>query len=43
MFPALAVTTPSTSALAGNERIAFPAPRSLNDPMGCRFSSLSQI
>ena len=43
MFPVLVVTTPSSSASLGALRIAFDAPRSLKEPIGCRFSSLSQI
>ena len=39
MFPALAVTTPPRSSSASAWRIAFSAPRSLNEPIGCRFSS----
>ena len=40
MFPALAVTTPSRSSSGDVCRIAFVAPRILNEPIGCRFSSL---
>src|SRR5688572_5507690 len=43
MFPALAVYTPRFSRSAPAQSMALPAPRSLNEPMGCRFSSLSQI
>jgi hypothetical protein len=43
MLPALAVTTPAATASGGACRIAFSAPRILNEPIGCRFSSLSQI
>jgi hypothetical protein len=43
MFPVLVVTTPAASSSRGALRIAFAAPRSLNDPIGCRFSSFSQI
>src|SRR4051812_12357986 len=42
MLPALAVYTPSLSCDDGIDRIAFSAPRSLNDPIGWRFSSLIQ-
>ena len=40
MFPALTVQTPSASCSGEHWRTAFAAPRSLNDPTGCRFSSL---
>src|SRR4051812_48638396 len=40
MLPALAVYTPSASCDFGIDRIAFSAPRNLNEPIGCRFSSL---
>jgi hypothetical protein len=40
MFPALAVTTPARNASSEARRIAFVAPRILNEPIGCRFSSL---
>ena len=43
MLPALAVTTPCARVSGGAARIALPAPRSLNEPIGWRFSSLSQI
>src|SRR5688500_376815 len=43
MLPALAVTTPRAVSPAGACRIALAAPRILNDPIGCRHSSLSQI
>ena len=43
MLPALAVTTPLAVAACGACRIALTAPRILNEPIGCRFSSLSQI
>ena len=43
MLPALAVTTPLAVAAGGACRIALTAPRILNEPIGCRFSSLSQI
>jgi hypothetical protein len=39
MLPALAVTT----SCGGCARIAFSAPRSLNEPIGCRHSSFSEI
>ena len=39
MLPALAVTTPACSSSAGSCEIAFSAPRSLKEPIGCRFSS----
>ena len=42
MFPALTVTTPFAVSAAGALRIALTAPRILNEPIGCRFSSLSQ-
>jgi len=34
MFPALAVYTPPDNDSGGSERMAFIAPRILNDPMG---------
>ena len=40
MFPADAVTTPLRSSSADMCAMALAAPRILNDPMGCRFSSL---
>ena len=40
MLPALAVTTPLASASGGASAIAFIAPRILNEPIGCRHSSL---
>jgi hypothetical protein len=43
MFPVLVVTTPAASSDRGAARMAFAAPRSLKDPIGCRLSSLSQI
>jgi hypothetical protein len=43
MFPALTVTTPFAVAAAGALRTALTAPRILNAPIGCRFSSFSQI
>ena len=43
MFPALAVTTPPASSAGAAARIADSAPRSLNEPIGCRFSSFSQM
>ena len=43
MLPVLVVTTPARSSARGASRIAFAAPRSLNEPIGCRLSSLSQI
>ena len=43
MFPVLVVTSPSRSASGGALSTAFAAPRSLNDAIGCRFSSFSQI
>ncbi len=39
MFPALAVTTPPAMSSGFAWRIALAAPRILNEPMGCRFSS----
>jgi hypothetical protein len=38
MFPALAVTRPLDTSFA--RLAALYAPRILNDPIGCRFSSL---
>jgi hypothetical protein len=38
MLPALAVTTPASSLAGVSCEIAFSAPRSLNEPTGCRFS-----
>ena len=43
MLPALAVTTPPASSAGAAARTADSAPRSLNEPIGCRYSSLSQI
>jgi hypothetical protein len=43
MLPALVVSTPPAIAPGGVLRIAFAAPRILNEPIGCRHSSLSQI
>jgi hypothetical protein len=43
MLPALAVTTPFAVVSRGACRIALTAPRILNEPIGCRFSSFSQI
>src|SRR5689334_22687175 len=43
MLPALAVTTPTWISLAGARAIAFRAPRILNELIGWRVSSLSQI
>jgi hypothetical protein len=43
MLPALTVTTPLAVSVAEALRIALTAPRILNEPIGCRFSSLSQI
>jgi hypothetical protein len=36
----LAVTTPPAVCSGAACRIALYAPRSLNEPIGCRFSSL---
>src|SRR5687768_1664030 len=43
MLPADAVRTPRASCDAGIAAIALAAPRILKEPIGCRFSSLSQI
>ena len=43
MLPALAVQTPAANSSGGMRPIAFAEPRILNEPIGCRFSSLSQI
>ena len=43
MFPALAVTTPPASCSRDAARIAFVAPRILNEATGWRFSSFSQM
>src|SRR5260370_356619 len=43
MLPAEAVRTPRLSCSAEIWLIALVAPRILNDPMGCRFSSLRYI
>jgi hypothetical protein len=46
MFPALAVYTPFASRSGdsvASRCMAFVAPRSLKEPIGCRHSSLSQI
>src|SRR5215211_5537484 len=42
MLPALAVYAPVARRSRPASSMAFAAPRSLNDPMGWRFSSLSQ-
>jgi hypothetical protein len=39
MLPALAVHTPFASCDLLADRIALLAPRILNEPIGCRFSS----
>src|SRR5215213_2068556 len=39
MLPADAVTTPNSSFAGDRRAIALAAPRILNDPIGCRFSS----
>ena len=41
-LPALAATTPAASSSALRAAIRFWAPRSLNDPVRCRFSALSR-
>ena len=43
MLPALVVRTPSAIVSRAVLRIALAAPRILNEPIGCRHSSLSQI
>ncbi len=43
MLPADAVRTPRASCCGGRAAIALAAPRILKEPMGWRFSSLSQI
>src|SRR6266404_851684 len=43
MLPALAVYTPSARRSLGRSAMALSAPRSLNEPIGWRFSSFSQI
>src|SRR5205814_1292911 len=43
MFPAVAVTTPACSLSSGIWSTALLAPRSLNEPIGCRFSSFRWI
>ncbi len=43
MFPVLVVTRPAATSSRDRASAAFPAPRILNEPIGCRFSSLSQI
>jgi hypothetical protein len=43
MFPVLVVTSPRSSSAREAASTAFPAPRSLKEPMGWRFSSFSQI
>ena len=40
MLPALAVYTPAASCSGDAIAMAFPAPRSLKDPIGCKFSNL---
>ena len=39
MFPALAVHTPSATSSSASDSMSEPAPRILNDPIGCRTSS----
>ena len=39
MFPALAVHTPRASSSSESNPMSDPAPRILNDPIGCRGSS----
>ena len=39
MFPALAVHTPRSSCERGVSAMRLLAPRILNEPIGCRFSS----
>src|SRR6185369_5137682 len=43
MFPAEAVRTPRARSLAGICAMALDAPRILNEPIGCRHSSLRKI
>ena len=43
MLPVLVVTTPAASSARGALKIAFAAPRSLKEPIGCMLSSFSQI
>jgi hypothetical protein len=40
MFPALAVRSPAAIRSGSARRAALYAPRILNEPIGCRFSSL---
>jgi hypothetical protein len=42
MLPADAVSTPRSSRSRGVRAITFAAPRILNDPIGCRFSSFKK-
>src|SRR6185437_14832585 len=42
MFPAEAVSTPRASSSRPSSAMALAAPRILNEPMGCKLSSLSQ-
>src|SRR6266581_5551650 len=43
MFPALQVYTPRDFATSPANAIALQAPRTLNEPVGCKFSSFRQI
>ena len=40
MLPALAVTTPPVKCSGAADAMALPAPRSLNEPIGCKFLQL---
>src|SRR3989475_8245667 len=43
MLPALHVNTPCVRSSGVRSAMELPAPRTLNDPVGCRFSSFRKI
>src|SRR2546426_5427468 len=43
MLPALHVNTPCVRSSGVRSATALPAPRTLNDPVGCRFSNFKKI
>src|SRR2546427_11954388 len=43
MLPALHVNTPRVRSAGERSATALPAPRTLNDPVGCRFSNFRKI
>src|SRR5881628_3704848 len=43
MLPALHVNTPRLRSAGERSATALPAPRTLNDPVGCRFSNFKKI